>query len=209
MAQTAITKEIKMKWEQDLIHDIRTGTDFDDRDAPYTPDRPMLEEVTDANCAALTERFLHVRDKCTAILEIGVCRSSEKSHTQCFLSNKNKDTIYIGIDLEDKTFLDNKEQNIFTIKNSSSDYEKNIELIRSFGVEKFDFIFIDGWHSINQCLKDWEYTNILSDHGVVAFHDVSYHPGPYHFIRSIDKNKWDVEENVCPMDYGLGFAWKK
>jgi hypothetical protein len=199
----------KMKWEQDLVKDIRTGTAFDDRDEPYTPQRPMLEEVTESNRTALTERFLRMRDKCTAILEIGVCRNKEQSHTYCFLNNKKQDTIYVGIDLEDKSFLNDKEQNIYTIRNNSSDFEKNMELIRSFGVEKFDFIFIDGWHSINQCYDDWEYSSILSDHGVVAFHDVSYHPGPLHFIQAIDKTKWNVEENVCPLDYGLGFAWKK
>ena len=108
-----------MKWEQDLVKDIRTGTAFDDRDEPYTPQRPMLEEVTESNRTALTERFLRIRDKCTAILEIGVCRNKEQSHTYCFLNNKKQDTIYVGIDLEDKTFLNDKEQNIYTLRNNS------------------------------------------------------------------------------------------
>ena len=75
--------------------------------------------------------------------------------------------------------------------------------------QHFDIIFIDGLHSIHQVLKDWEYTNLLSDTGIVGLHDTSHHIGPFLFIRNLDKNKWDVIENACPQDYGIGFATKK
>jgi predicted O-methyltransferase YrrM len=198
------------KWSQDLRLDIRTNTSFDDRDSPYVSP-PDVVEISEVNRQAITNKFLLIRDKAKAILEIGVANNVDKSFAYCFLNNKKKETIYIGIDLDDKSFLNNKENNIYTIKNDSSNYDQNIRIINAIGVKQFDFIFIDGLHSINQCYKDWEYTNILSDNGIVAFHDVNYHPGPYQFIRALDKNKWFVEEDICPAhnDWGIGCARKK
>jgi len=84
-----------------------------------------------------------------------------------------------------------------------------MEFIKSIGIKEFGFIFIDGWHSINQCLDDWEYTNILQSDGVVGFHDTSCHPGPAAFVKALNKDMWEVEENLTPEDYGIGFAWQK
>lgn len=201
-----------MKWEQDLIKDIRTNTIFDDQDGglahPYNY-RGQRGEFTAENTKMLYDIFMQVRDNCQAILEIGVCRNGAESSTHTFLKHKKKETIFVGIDLEDKSFLNDPENNVYTIIADSSDYQKNMELIRSLGVTEFGFIFIDGWHSINQVYRDWEYTNILQSDGVVGFHDTSCHPGPTAFIRALNKNIWEVEENLCPEDYGIGFAWQK
>jgi hypothetical protein len=201
-----------MKWEQDLITDIRTGDPAaDDNDHALDVLRKYFIpiEVTDANRAAVTEQFLKVRDNCQSILEIGICRNDKDSFTHCFLNNKRDETVYVGIDLDDKTFLNNPEKNIYTIQNTSSDVDANIERMKSFGVEQFDFIFIDGWHSINQVLIDWEYTQLLGPNGIVGFHDVNEHPGPYLFVRALDTDKWNVITDACPNDWGVGFAWKK
>ena len=201
-----------MRWENDLITDIRTGDPVaDDNDHALDVLRKYFIpiEVTEANRAAVTEYFLKVRDNCQAVLEIGICRNDKDSITHCFLNNKKDETIYVGIDLDDKSFLDNPEKNIYTIKNTSSDVDANIEKIKSFGVKQFDFIFIDGWHSINQVLIDWEYTKLLGNDGIVGFHDVNEHPGPHLFIRALDTEKWNVVDDACPDDWGVGFAWKK
>lgn len=203
-----------MKWERDLIRDIRTNSDYDDmdhhRNVPRETPHPWPhEEFTDCNRNALLEKFLGVKDRCRAILEIGVCRNNEKSSTHVLLNNKNLETRYVGIDIEDKSFLNDSSKNIFTIKSSSSNVEENLVKIKELGIEKFDFIFIDGWHSVNQVLIDWEYTTILSDNGIVAFHDTAEHPGPFFFIRNLDKTYWEVENNVCSDDWGIGFAWRK
>lgn len=204
----------KMKWEQDLIKDIRTGTEYDDRDGDSGIPHPNghlwpWQEVTVANRAALTDRFLRVRDNCQAILEIGVCRNKDDSFTHRFLENKKPETIYVGIDLDDKSFLNDPDKNIWTIQGSSSSIPEAMEIFKDLGITEFGFIFIDGWHSINQCLLDWEYTQLLAPNGIVGFHDTSAHPGPYHFIKNLNKDIWEVEENVCPEDHGIGFAWRK
>jgi hypothetical protein len=206
-----------MQWENDLIKDIKYNTDWDDKDGdPRIPFKGW-DEVTEADREALKERFLRVSENCSAILEIGVNRNGDGSFTQVFLKNKKRETIYIGIDIGDRDYLINEEENIFIIRADSSHYEENIkkidECFEKCGVSRkeFDFIFIDGWHSINQCLKDWEYTSILGKNGIVGLHDTAYHPGPKVFIRNLNKDKWVVEENAIQTsdDWGIGFAWKK
>jgi hypothetical protein len=202
----------KMKWQQDLIKDIRFNDWRDDRDGGIFPHPSQYSgsvEFTECNRSHLTEKFIKIKDSCRAILEIGVCRNADQSSTWCFLNNKKKETFYFGIDLDEKSFLNNPEHNIYTINSNSSNIENNMNYIKQQGIDCFDFIFIDGWHSVNQVLIDWEYTNWLSDRGIVGFHDTSAHPGPLLFVNALDKNKWTVEENLCPADHGIGFCWKK
>lgn len=210
-----------MKWETDLVKDIRTHTEFDDEDGGvphplgyghYIDENGYAiypEEVTDCNRQSLLQQFMRVRDKAKAILEIGIGRNAEKSFAYVFFNSKKKDTYYVGLDIDDRTFLNDPSKNIYTIRDDSSNYEQNLSRFKELGVEKFDFIFIDGWHSINQVLRDWEYTNLLADGGIVGFHDTSCHPGPNNFVNALDSEKWVVEKNMCPNDWGIGFAWKK
>ena len=46
----------------------------------------------------------------------------------------------IGIDIEDRSWLVDYGENIYTIQGSSSNYDENVEIFKSMGVEKFDFI---------------------------------------------------------------------
>jgi hypothetical protein len=108
--------------------------------------------------------------------------------------------------------LDDTEKNIYTIKTSSSNIEQVMDFIRSKGVDKIDYLFIDGDHSINQVLTEWEYTQWLADEGIVGFHDTAVHPGPHMFVKYLNRDEWEVIENACSdndNDYGVGFAWRK
>lgn len=204
-----------MKWEQDLDKDIRTNnTKFDNAEFDENYPHPYSynihqPEFTECNRNALLEQFLKIKTSCRAILEIGVCRNRKDSSTYVFLENKEISTIYVGIDLDDKSFLNSKENNIYTLKKNSSDIDENIEKFNQLGISEFDFIFIDGWHSINQVLTDWEYTKMLSQNGIVGFHDTSCHLGPHLFVRALDKNQWNVVINDCEKDWGISFAWQK
>jgi cephalosporin hydroxylase len=213
-----------MKWKSDLIKDVRSNTTADDlccgidhflnlwpdaKDEESVINTYSGQEVTECNREALKQQFLKVKNNCKAILEIGIGRNGKDSFATVFFENKNNDTKYVGVDIEDRSWLVDYGENIFTIQGNSSNYDEIVEIIKDkFEIEKFDFIFIDGLHSLNQVLKDWEYTNLLSDTGIVGLHDTSHHIGPFLFIRNLDKDKWDVIENACHQDYGIGFATK-
>jgi len=202
----------KMKWEQDLVVDIRTlDKEYDNADTPQIehPNDYQGLEFTECNRKSLLDQFMKIRNNCKSILEIGVCRNGQDSSTYIFLNNKLDETYYVGIDLDKKQFLNNIGKKIHTIISNSSNIEENIKIFKEIGVEDFDFIFIDGWHSINQVLIDWAYTKLLSPNGIVGFHDTSCHPGPYNFIRALNTEKWHVVPNLCPNDWGIGFAWLK
>ena len=89
------------------------------------------------------------------------------------------------------------------------DVADNLAKIKEFGVTNFGFIFIDGWHSINAVLTEWDYTQLLAQDGIVGWHDTTQHPGPHYFVKALNRDKWHVEENVCPTNHGIGFAWRK
>ena len=202
-----------MQWEIDLVKDIRLNSDLDDRDGLIAElglkASGATVEFSEANHQALQKAI----DSCSVppktFLEIGVCRNGEYSSTHTILKNVPVGGVYLGVDIADKSYLNNHQAGIHTMKTSSSNYDIIVSKLKSLGVETLDFIFIDGWHSINQVLIDWEYTKILSDGGVVAFHDTTSHPGPNQFVNNLDKTKWTVHENLCPLDNGLGYCYRK
>ena len=206
-----------------LLNEIRTFTEIDDSDWDFThfmqkrpgikpfPKHTTKVEFSEWNASQLTKYFSKVSPHAKAILEIGVCRNDYKSSTWCFLNNKNKDTFYFGIDIEDKSFLDNEDDNIYTLRTSSSNIEEIMEFINSKGVFQFDFIFIDGWHSINQVLDDWKFSEYLAKNGIVGFHDTNHHPGPMLFVDNLDTEKFIVDKKCTTyiVDYGISFVSKK
>jgi predicted O-methyltransferase YrrM len=203
------------KWTEDLVKDIRTNTEKDDICDPLGFGFPLDEflrrpktgqEFSLENHIALQEAINSCQSKPKYFLEIGVSRNGLSSSTHTILKNIPDDGIFLGVDIEDKSHLNNNEKGIYTIKENSSNYEKIIEKLKLLGVEELDFILIDSKHSINQVLDDWEYTRLLKKGGVVAFHDITAHPGPYYFIHNINTNKWIVSKNLCPDDYGFGYC---
>ena len=142
-----------------------------------------------------------------AILEIGVSRLStnryENTSTSVFLYSKTPDCIYIGVDVEDKSFLTG--ENVYTLQTDSANIEEVIDFSKSKGVTGFDVIFLDGWHSINQVMKEWEYRHHLNLGGVIGLHDTNRHPGPKYLLEQIDGN-WRVEK-CCLLDWGITFLY--
>jgi hypothetical protein len=147
------------------------------------------------------------------IVEIGVCRNPyNETSTSIFIDNKRQEDVYIGIDIENKTFLDNHEKGVYTIQQQSEDVENITQKINEIIGENrtIDVFMIDGKHSINQVYKEWEYTSRLSKDGVVIFHDTNRHPGPYFVLQSIDTEMYDVYKYFADVrDFGLGVAVRK
>lgn len=143
------------------------------------------------------------------VLEIGVSRNGPGSFTQALLLNKPDNIPYLGIDLDDKTYLDDPSKKIFTIRENSFNQESIRSYIKEIGIKKISILFIDGWHSLNAVINDWKYVDLLSKDGIVIFHDTNYHPGPSVFMDAIDNTKFKVEKHFAGQDdYGVAIAYK-
>lgn len=144
------------------------------------------------------------------IIEIGISRNGDGSFTQAMLKNKPRDVIYLGVDIEDKTYLNNLDENIYTIVESSFNRNSVIDYAKKIGLEKVSILFIDGFHSLNAVINDWQYVELLSDNGIIILHDTNYHPGPTVFVECIDNELFDVEKYFTDMDdYGVTIVYKK
>jgi hypothetical protein len=143
------------------------------------------------------------------IMEIGVNRNGDGSFTQALLSNKPDQIKYLGVDLDDKSYLNDTNKNIYTIKANSYDQRAVRDYLNVIGIDKLSILFIDGDHSVNTVINDWLYSDLLSDNGIVMFHDTSGHPGPTILVEYIDANIYRVEKHFENQDdYGLAIAYK-
>ena len=208
-----------------LKYDIRThDNEIDDRDTPdYWTDRALIEiekvtgeymyrEFSDCNQYALINEFLKVKDKTKVIVEIGVARVEgsvlyDHTSTTILINNKNDNTIYLGIDIEDKTHLESERPNVYTLKAKSEDYDVILQKFKELGITKIDFLFIDGWHSINQVIDELWYVDYMKSGSVIGYHDTNYHPGPSRIINALKPELFDVRKHcVSKIDWGVGFA---
>ena len=210
MNKPKIITDINYFIENDLNFDIRSDGSIDDEDI-YDGGEIKPFEMSDCNLFNLKQEFLSLKSskKIKAIFEIGICRNKFRSSCFSYLENKDNDTYYFGVDIEDKSFLDNHAKNIYTIRNNSSNIEEIMNFINGFGVYEFDFIFIDGDHTLNQVLYDWRFTQFLSNNGVVGLHDTNFHRGPKIFVDNLDTNKFIIDK-LCldPSDWGITFIRK-
>ena len=194
--------------KRDLYKEIRTYTEHDDSDWPASFKPPV--EISVCNREEFEKHFNSIKEKCTSILEIGVCRNDEKSLSHILINHKLDNAFYFGVDIEDKSFLSNENKNIFTIQSDSADIHKIMSFVNSKGVNHFDFIFIDGWHSINHVLKEWRFTEFLSDFGIVCLHDTNFHPGPTELVNNLKIERYEIcKKCEQDTDFGITFITKK
>ncbi len=166
-----------------------------------------FEEYTKCNIRTLKTAFNLVVNDAKLIVEIGVDRSPDRyTFTKALMDEKKDDTIYLGIDVENRSYLDNPSKNVYTIQTNSANHDKVLARIDEFGLQEIDFLFIDGLHSINAVIADWKYVERLSNIGVVAMHDVRAHPGPYAVFEAIDEAMFVKDKFCCNNegDHGMG-----
>ncbi len=167
-------------------------------------------EFSDNNKKALLEVMskLQTESKLNSIIEIGVNRSGEVSSTVCMLGNKPKETKYFGIDLMEHNLSNvrNHEQNVFCLATNSSNFNEIMNFCRGHGVDKFDLVLIDGYHSINQVMDDWRLVQHLNVGGYVVMHDTNYHPGPFCVYEAIDEEYFEKVKHFTDLDLDWGIA---
>lgn len=168
-------------------------------------------EIQDIDRKYISE-FMNIhKDKFKTIVEIGVCRRDlEHSWTKYFIELKDKNTSYIGVDANDKSFLNNSENKIFTIKAWSHEINRVLEYIEKVtGKREIDLIFVDGDHSIRGLCTDMKYLQYLSKNGIALFHDISVHPAGLVF-DAINEDMF-IKEKVFLHNSdssGIGVAYK-
>lgn len=196
-----------------LSYDIR-GEDGD-RDYPSLDGRWFDREFSDCNQYSLLSEFVKVRDSVKVIVEIGVARLSanvlyDHTSTTVLINNKKDETIYLGIDVDDKSFLEKEKPNVHTLQARSEDYEIIKKKFDELGIVKIDFLFIDGWHSVNQVIDELFYIDYVPSGGIVGYHDTNYHPGPSKILSAFNPHMFDVRKHcIAENDYGIGFVTRK
>ncbi len=160
-------------------------------------------EVSDCNLEVVRRVVSEMGNNLNAIMEIGVNRNGERSMSRVLMDNRPPGSFYLGVDLEDKSYLDDPSKNTWTIRANSHDQETVREFIASKGVKKLDLLFIDGWHSVNTCVNDWKYTDLLSDHGVVILHDTNSHPGCVGLFEAVSDYYYEKTRYCLDIDHGI------
>lgn len=152
-------------------------------------------------------------DPLRCIVEIGVDKDAfaKNTYSREILKNKDPNTIYIGVDIEDRTRICYYGyENVHFIQTDSSNRQLVYDYMNKLGIYEIDFLFIDGYHSINQCVKDWLYVEKLSKHGRVILHDTRVFPGPYAVFEAIDDTMFNKKlVNYDVPNFGFGVAWRK
>lgn len=195
----------------DLIQDIRTGTDADDSTDLIDFPGDVLPNFEYSNCNRSWFGFsFETYNHCASVLEFGAWRDGYRSATRIILEQKSPDTKYFGVSYVDATSLNN-DDDINVIQRSVVDYGDIIGVASSKGVTGFDVIVFDVEASVNEMLQFWTYTSLLAIGGLIVLHDVHYHPGPKAIVENLDPTKFNVEIRCCDkkMDYGIAFITRK
>jgi len=173
-----------------------------DADGPYMNSHGC-RPISDENLKVVTDIVLSMGDKLQSCMEIGVDHSNSKSLSKVLIETKPTNCFYLGIDLDDKSYLNNVDKNTFTLQCNSHDQSKVREFLSSKNIKKLDILFIDGWHSVNTTVNDWSYVDLLSDDGVVIVHDTNTHPGDIALCEAIDRDIFDVTRCCFGNDAGI------
>lgn len=195
-----------LKWIPSLEPEVSNDEDWIGH-----PWHEIPRHFTELDSKALTNAFLSVKDP-RLIVEIGVDHSEsfEWSSTYTLLTLKPIDCIYIGIDVAPKHDLNDVSKNIYTLQCDSANYFKVYDKIKELGDHRIDFMFVDGWHSVNQVLKEWQYWGGMSYNGVMAFHDINCHPGPVAVLDAVNPELFSVEYfGRGEHDWGVGVVKRK
>lgn len=172
--------------------------------------RPVPREFSPANQEVLRQALLKVHDP-RCIVEIGVQRNPlPESSTGILLQNKPRGCVFIGIDIEDKSHLADPAAGVYTLKMDSADRARVFALMDELNRPHIDFLFIDGWHSVKQCMADWRYVERLAPEGVVVLHDTNVHPGPVTLFDAIDENQFEkVKYCTDGFDWGISVVTRR
>lgn len=169
---------------------------------PYPP-REASPESFEFVCKTIKEM-----PSCKAIMEIGIGQNI-KGFTLALTDSKKPETIYMGVDIEERRYLGSPIDNIFVMKSDSRNQTFVRQTLKEHKINQLSVLFIDGWHSVNTVINDFLYSDLVEKGGLIFFHDINFHPGPNLVFQSVDETLYEktwLFDN--PKDYGLGMLKK-
>ena len=199
-------------WGLKYFPDISKIYDNDNENPIIDQDGKVFPEISDCNRDVVKTVIHSFGGNLKSIMEIGVHRSEsngDDTFTSIFLKEKPQHCIYIGIDLGNKSFLDDKDNNIFTLECNSIEQDRVRNFLKKNNVDKLDILSIDGYHSVNMTVNDWKYADLLSDNGVVIIHDTNYHPGDVVMPYAVDENIFEITKHCLGSDCGIAVFKKR
>lgn len=149
-----------------------------------------------------------------SILEIGVNLYKKPliSTTTMILEEKDNTCVYLGVDINDKSYLNDPNKNIHTMLIDSICRHEIRKRLLELEVLTVDLLLIDGDHSISMTVNDWCFVEFLSPFGIVILHDTNIHIGPRSVFDAIDEISFEKFKIGTGMtsgkftDYGIGIA---
>lgn len=180
----------------------------DDQDMPY--DHWLeCDEISECNRMVIENLLKELGPKCQTIVEIGVNRNGERSISQILINDRPSGSFYLGVDINDKSELNDPDKNTWTIKANSHNQGAVRAFLYDHTIKEIDLLFIDGWHSVNTTVNDWQYADMLSEHGIVAIHDQNTHPGDIGLYHAVDSTMFDKSRYCIGFDSGIGVFRRK
>lgn len=186
-----------LKWFPNLEPHVNNNQDWPPFGFPNAP------EVSDCNLMLLKNAVDKLGRNLKTIVEIGVDRNGNRSFTSLLLKDRPHGSVYVGIDIEDKSHLHNPASHQYFLRSSSEDQQRVRSFLAEIGVETIDLLMIDGWHSVNTAVNDWSYCDLVSAHGIVVLHDTNAHPGPVALFEAVDETAWRKFRYCTQDDMGI------
>jgi predicted O-methyltransferase YrrM len=195
------------------------GSESIDKEEWFFPDQASVQrknqfatavkdEMSPMNLSKVLEFFKKL-DSPKLIVEIGVMRNPGIPNTTLQFLQKKPDTCtYLGIDIEDRSYVYKHGKNIHILRMDSANTELIKKIIESFKCE-IDFLFIDGLHSIYQVGKELDLITAVRKGGIIGFHDIAVHTGPNTWLDAMKPECFEIHKFHAPADWGVGFLVKK
>ena len=167
------------------------------------------QEVTNGNLDVVRSVVSELGESLRSIVEIGVNRNGDRSMSRILMDERPKGSFYLGIDLDDKSYLDDISANTWTLRCNSHDQDKIRGFLHDLRVTEIDLLFIDGNHSVDSCVNDWRYADMLSANGVVILHDTNGHPGCVALFEAINGDLFTKQRFCLENDFGIAVFRRK
>lgn len=194
------TLQMGLKWFPNLEPHVNNNQDL-----PAFGFPPNATEVSDCNHQVLENAISSLGDACGAILEIGVSRNGDRSFTRVIRDARPQGCKYVGVDMEPREGIHNPEANCWFLQTNSHNQSEVRGYLQNLGIEQLDLLMIDGWHSVNTTVNDWEYADLVRVGGLVVMHDTNAHPGPVAVFDAVDERVFE-KHRYCTAENDMGIA---